>query len=136
VEKQPSKRAIYGCLAFFFLAGLGFLAGAVFSWADEHGGVAGTAHVTRCTSQIGGPHTAGSISCDATWTWKGRTVSGYVENANGKQVGKTISVRIHGTSHVTNTTYWVPIGLGVCGLLAFALDVMLLRAFRRQAQPT
>jgi hypothetical protein len=136
VEKTPSKKAIYAVLSIFFVGGLGFLIGAGFSWADEHGGTPGKAHVTHCTSHDFGKRAGSSIDCDATWTYKGRTVTGYVENAMANQVGKTISVRIHGTSHVTNTTYWVPIGLAIFGVLEFAVGAMVLRRIRRRAQPT
>ena len=134
MKKQPSKRAQYGLLAFFFISGLGFLAGAAYAWADEHGGVAGKAHVTGCETRHVSKRT--SVSCTATWIYKDRKATGYVQNAKANQAGKDISVRIHGTSHVTNTTYWVPIGLALFALLELGVGVMLLRAFRRPPQPT
>jgi hypothetical protein len=123
-------------LAFFLISGIGFLAGATYAWSDEHGGSAGTAHVTDCTRGTGGYKTGRSVHCDATWNYNGRTVTGYVENANLKQERKTISVRIHGTSHVTNTTYWVPIGLALFGVFELAVFVMILRQYRQKAQGT
>jgi len=130
------KRALRILLAFFLVSGLGLGSLAAYSWADEHGGVAGKAHVTDCTSRSGGYKTGHTVHCDATWTYDGRTVTGYVENAMANQEGKTISVRIHGTSHVTNTTYWVPIGLGLFAALEFAVGLMILRRYRKLAQAT
>ena len=131
---QKQKRSFRILLAFFFVGALGFLTGAVFSWRDEQGGVAGTAHVTKCISRHYTKQ--GYLSCDATWTYKGRTVTGYVENARADQAGKDISVRIHGTSHVTNVTYWVPIGLGLVALFEAGVGVMILRQYRRRSQAT
>ena len=130
------KRAFRILLAFFLIGALGFFAAAAYSWSDEHGGTAGEAHVTDCTSGSGGYKTGRTVHCDATWTYNGRSVSGYVENAKMNQEGKTISVRIHGTSHVTNTTYWVPIGLALFAVFELAVFVMILRQYRRKAQPT
>ncbi|HEX6711747.1 MAG TPA: hypothetical protein VF066_00125 [Thermoleophilaceae bacterium] len=121
-------------LAFFFVSAAGFATGAVLSWNDEHGGVSGTAHVTHCTSHSGSARTGGGVSCDATWSYNGRTVTGYVENAKMNQAGKDISVRIHGTSHVTNTTYWVPLGLALFALFELGVGLMILRVYARRRQ--
>jgi hypothetical protein len=134
VAPQPNKRTARFLLAFFFISAAGFLAGAVYAWQDEHGGIAGTAHVTECHSRGFGKNR--SVSCDATWIYNDRRVTGYVENAKANQEGKDISVRIHGTSHVTNTTYWVPIGLGVFALFEAGVGVMILRQYRSRTQPT
>lgn len=130
MKKPPSKRARYGLIAFFLVSALLFFAGAAYAWWDEHGGVAGQAHVTSCENvSVGSRH---SVHCDATWIYRDHRATGYVENAKMNQEGKTISVRIHGTSHVTNTTYWVPIGLALFGLFELAVLVMIVRSFNRQ----
>jgi hypothetical protein len=134
VKKTPSTRVQYGIIAFFLISGLLFLAGAAFAWWDEHGGEAGTAHVTRCYSDHITNKTS-SVHCDATWVYKGRPAKGYVENARMNYEGRTIDVRIHGTGHVTVTTYWVPIGLALFGLFELAVLVMIVRAFRQQSAP-
>lgn len=131
-DKQ--KRSMRFLLAFFFISAAGFAAGAAFSWADEHGGIAGTAHVTHCTTSGGSARTGSSVHCDATWIYNDRRVTGYVENAKMNQVGKDISVRIHGTSHVTNTTYWVPLGLALFALLELGVALMLFRIYQRRIQ--
>jgi hypothetical protein len=133
VKKQPSKKAVVGVIAFFLLGGLGMLAGAAYAWNDEQGGVAGKAYVTRCTSA--GSGSGANVHCDATWTYKGHPASGWVENARMSYEGKAISVRIHGTDHVTVATYWVPIGLGVMGLFVLGCGVMLLVQIIRRRQP-
>jgi len=130
---QPSKRAVYGVVAFFLLAGLGFIVGGAFAWKDEHSGIPGTAHVYRCFKHVS--RSAGGDDCYARWTYRGRIVTGYVENGTPGQVGKDVSVRIHGTGHVTEQTYWVPIGLWVMGVFVIGVFGMLLvRYRRRQAQ--
>jgi hypothetical protein len=127
--KAPTKKALYVAVAFFGLSALGLFAGAYFTWQDEHTGIPGTAHITRCyhhTTNYGG------LDCYATWTYKGRPASGYVENAKADQVGKDVSVRIHGTGHVTEKTLWVSIGLAVFALLEAAVGVMVVRQVLRR----
>ena len=114
------------------------VAGGTFAWIDEHSGTAGTAHVTHCSTSHGiGPGTGqSSVSCDGYWTYKGRTVHGYVENGKYNQIGKDVSARIHGTSHATEQTYWVPIGLWVGGLACAGLfGWLMVRAVRRPTAP-
>lgn len=128
---QPtSKRKIYIVGGVMILLGLGIIAGGAFAWIDEHSGTPGTAHVIRCihhTSQRGG------LDCDGTWVYNGRTVTGYIENPQASQLGKDVSVRIHGTSHATEQTYWVPIGLWVMGLFVVVTFALVTRqAARRQ----
>jgi hypothetical protein len=136
VEKRPSKRAYYSVIAFGVLAGLLMLAGGVYSWTDEHGGIGGKARVTSCESHHITSRQADAVYCDATWTYKGRTATGYVENAKMDYEGKTIDVRIHGTSHVTVTTNWVPIGLFVFGLFIAGGSLALLRQYQRRQPAT
>jgi hypothetical protein len=131
--KPPSKRAVYGVVAFFLLAGLSMIAGGAYAWHDEHSGTPGTAHIYKCYHHVS--RTAGGTDCYARWTYEGRVVTGYVENARANQLGKDVSVRIHGTGHVTEQSYWVPIGLWVMGLLIIGVFGMVLVQYRRrQAQ--
>ena len=132
-RKPPGKVTVYGLIAFFLVAGLGLLAGGAFAWNDEHGGTAGTAHVTRCRSVGSGK--GSNLYCEATWRYRGRIVTGYVENGRRGDVGKTISGRIHGSSHITKATYWVPIGLWIFGLLVLAVAVMLILRIRSRPPP-
>ena len=129
--KPPSKRAVYGVVAFFLLAGLGMIAGGGFAWHDEHSGIAGTAHVYKCYRHVS--RAAAGDDCYARWTYKGRAATGYVENGKPSQLGKDVSVRIHGTGHVTEQTYWVPIGLWVMGLFVVGVFGMVLVQYRRRA---
>ena len=129
---QPSKRAVYAVVAFFLLAGLGMVVGGAFAWKDEHSGTAGTAHVYKCLHHVS--RAAGGPDCYARWTYHGRVVTGYVENGKADQLGKDVSVRIHGAGHVTETTYWVPIGLWLMGLFVIAVFGFLLVRQRSGAQ--
>jgi hypothetical protein len=131
---QPNaKRNFYILAGVMIVLGLGMIAGGSLAWMDEHSGTAGTAHVTGCTSHDFGPRTGGSINCDATWVYKGRVVHGYIENGRANQVGKDVSVRVHGTSHVTEQSYWVPIGLWVMGLFVVVTFVLVTRQVARRA---
>jgi hypothetical protein len=131
--KPPNPRVVYAVLAFFLLAGLGFIAGGAFAWHDEHSGTAGTAHVYRCYRHVS--RAAGGPDCYARWTYKGHVVTGYVENGSTKQLGKDVSVRIHGSGHVTETQNVTPIGLWVMGLLVIGVfGFVLVRYRRRQAE--
>ena len=133
--QQPSKRAVYGWMGFFFVCGALLLALAVYGWVDEQSGTAGKATVTHCVSQHVSSRQSG-VHCDATWIYRDHAVTGWVQNAKMNYEGKTISVRIHGSDHVTVTTYWIPIGVGLLGLLAMGVSVFVIAKFRRRLQPT
>ena len=135
VKPGGSKKAVFGIIAFFLLGGLGFVVGAGFAWSDEHSGTAGTARIVHCTKGARVKNTA-NVSCDATWVYNGRTVTGWVQNARLWRDGHELPVRIHGTGHVTRTTYWIPIGLAIFGVLTLALAVWLTVLWRRRLQPT
>ena len=127
---KPKKRVVYGLIAFFLVAAVGFLVGAGFAWSDEQSGEKGSAHVYHCAdSRL---MNRADVHCEATWIYKGRPANGWVQNAKMNYAGKTISVRIHGTDHVTVATYWVPIGLAVMGLLVGAMGVWLIFIWRRR----
>ena len=128
--KPPSPRAVYAVVAFFLLAGLGMIAGGAFAWHDEHSGTAGTAHIYRCYHHVS--RAAGGTDCYARWTYDGHVVTGYVENGKANQLGKDVAVRIHGAGHVTEQTYWVPIGLWVMGLFVIGVFGMVLVRYRRR----
>jgi hypothetical protein len=109
------------------------IAGGSVAWHDEHSGTAGTAHIYKCYHHVS--RFAGGPDCYARWTYNGRVAIGYVENGKANQVGKDVSVRIHGSGHVTEQTYWVPIGLWAMGLLVIGIFGMVLVQYRRrQAQ--
>jgi len=127
--KPPSKLAIVLVLSIFFVGGPLLLAGGVYAWTDEQSGVAGKAHVTRCTKAGSGK--GSSVHCDATWIYNDKPANGWVQNAKYNYAGKTIDVRIHGTDHVTVATYWVPIGLLIMGLFVTVMGFVLLRGLRR-----
>lgn len=130
MKPTASKRAIYGVIAFFLIAAVGFVVGAAFAWSDEQSGVKGKAHVYHCVDYR--TMNKSDVHCDATWVYEGRPASGWVQNAKMNYAGKTISVHIHGTDHVTVATYWVPIGLAVMGLLVGAMSVWLFVIWRRR----
>src|SRR5689334_21976162 len=127
---MPKRRVVYAIFACFLLAGFGLIVGGVLAWQDGHSGEPGVAHVDRCA-----PHGSRSgPSCYAHWTYNGEVASGYVEGGNTSQVGKDVSVRMHGTSHVTETSDVVPIGLWLLGLFVIGVFAMLLVVYRRRGR--
>jgi hypothetical protein len=128
-KKQPSRRVVYGLLAFFFVSALGLLAGAAWSYHDEHSGPATTAHVRECHSV--GKGKGSNTYCTARWTVDDRTVTGDLWNGKMSYPGKDVDVRIHGDRAVV-PQLWVSIGLAVFGLAIAAVGVWLLTIFRRR----
>ncbi len=126
--KPPSRLAIFGVLAFFFLAGCGLLAGAAWSYQDEHSGPETMAHVTHCSSSRGSK--GNGTDCTATWTVDGQTVTGPLWNGDMSYPGKDVPVRVHGNRAVV-PQLWVSIGLAVFGLLILGVAVWLAVRFRR-----
>lgn len=133
-KKPPNTKAIFAIIVFLLLGALGLLAGAAWTYHDEHSGTATTAHVTHCIHRRSGK---GNIAyCTANWTINGRTVTGDVYNANSHDAGKDVSVRVHG-NRATKPQLWVSIGLAIFGLAIGAVGVWLLSLYRtRFAQPT
>jgi len=131
VKKGASKKVAYSLIAFFVIGGLGFLAGATWSYLDEHSGTAATAKVTRCVSSGSGRHR--NLYCTGTWTVDGRTVTGAVYNGRRHDVGKSVSVRLHG-NHASKPQIGVSIGLAVFGILILAMAVWLAVLWRRRGR--
>src|SRR3954454_25252040 len=114
--------------AIFFVGGPLLLAGAAWSYLDEHSGTKAKAHVLRCRKSGAG---RGSIlRCDGTWTRDGRRVTGLVYNARRGDVGKTLDVRLHG-NHASKPQVWVTIALAVFGLVILGMGFWLIGAMRR-----
>ena len=132
MKPGASKKVAYGLIAFFLIGGLGLLAGAAWSYLDEHSGTAAQAKVTRCVSSGGGRHA--NVYCTGTWTVNGRTVTGLVYNGRRGDVGKTLSVRVHG-HHASRPQIGVSIGLAIFGLLILAMAVWLMVLWRRRPPP-
>jgi hypothetical protein len=133
-KKPPNKRVAYGLLAFLFAGALGLLAGAAWSYHDEHSGPATTAHVLHCESV--GTGKGSNTYCTARWTVDDRTTTGDLWNGKMSDPGKDVQVRIHGDRAV-RPQIGISIALAVFGLLIGAVAVWLTTIFRRQlAQPT
>ena len=133
-KKQPNKKAMYGIVAFLLLGAFGLLAGAAWSYHDEHSGTATTAHVLHC--ERSGSGKGRNTYCTARWTVDDRTVTGDLWNGKMSDPGKDVSVRVHG-NRVVRPQIGVSIGLAVMGLLIGAVGLWLLViARRRLAQPT
>lgn len=133
-RKAPNKKAMYAIVAFLFAGALGMLAGAAWSYHDEHSGPATTAHVLHC--ERAGAGKGRNTYCTATWTVGGRSATGQLWNGKMSDRGKDVHVRIHGNRAV-RPQVWVSIGLAIFGLLIGAVAVWLsVIARRRLAQPT
>lgn len=127
-----SRKALWWLIAFFTVAGLGFFAGAAWSYLDEHSGRSGEATVTRCE---GSRHVRSTTShCSGRWLVDGRERTGPVFNAKPGDVGKTLAVRIHG-GHASRPRLWVTIGLAAMGLFVVGVAVMLVVQLLRAPRP-
>jgi hypothetical protein len=134
VKQTASRRVVYGLIAFFVVGGLLLLGGAAWSYLDEHSGKAAHATVTRCVS--GGSGKGRTLYCTGTWEVDGRTVKGAVYNGRRGDVGKSLSVRLHG-GHASRPQVGVSIALAIFGLLILAMCGWLVVLWRRRgAQPT
>ncbi len=133
MKEGASKRGIYWVIALMLAGGLAMLAGAAWSYADEHSGRAAQARITKCTKS--GHGKGSSVNCVGTWTDGGRLVSGPVWNGRLGYEGETKTVRIHG-GRATVPTLWVSLALAVMGLAVTAVGIWVLAIVRRpQPQP-
>ena len=128
VKEGANKRALYWVIAFLFLGGLAMVAGAAWSYADEHSGKSAKAKVTKCTHS--GHGKSGSVYCVGTWRDGDQLVSGPIFNGRMSYEGETKTVRIHG-GRATVPTLWVSIALAVMGLAVTAVAAWLLVIVRR-----
>jgi hypothetical protein len=122
------SRAMKGVLALLFVGGGLMLAGAVWSYVDEHSGESAQAKVTDCYSRGRGKYS--TVFCNGTWTVNDRRMTGNISNGRLSDEGKTLSVRVHG-KRATKPTLWISIGLAVMGAFVLATGVMVLRQLRR-----
>jgi hypothetical protein len=97
------------------LIGLGFFAGAYFSYVDQNTGPETTAKISSCSGSYG-RYTSGVV-CQGTWVaggalvgGNGHVVVGDVADADDSDAGHTISVHLHGdTAYPTKDSLRVPI---------------------------
>lgn len=111
------------------VGGLAMIAGAVLNYQDEHSGTPGKAKVATCSGNS--TRYGRNIHCEGTWVAGGslpaggHVVYGSIVNAGKSDVGKEISVRIHGTDHATVPNMRVTVILAVFGVALAAFGVWL-----------
>jgi hypothetical protein len=132
VEEGGNPKVVYAIAAFLLLGALGMLAGAAWTYHDEHSGKTAQAKITKCTS--GGSGKNHTVYCEGTWVDDGRVVTGPVYNGRKSYVGETKTVRVHG-GRATVPTLWVSIGLAVFGAAIAAVAVWLAVVARRGPPP-
>jgi hypothetical protein len=106
------------------LIGLGFLAGAYFSYVDQNTGPEAMAKVSDCSGSYG--RYSSGVVCQGTWIvggalvgGNGHVVVGDVQDADNSDAGHTISVHLHGdTAYPTKNSLRIPIIFLVFGLPA------------------
>ena len=111
------------------LIGVGFLAGAYFSYVDQNTGPEVMAKVSDCSGRYG--RYSSGVVCQATWIaggalvgGNGHVVVGEVQDANDGDAGHTISVHLHaGTAYPTKNSLRVPIVFLAFGLPAVYIGV-------------
>ena len=116
------------------LVGLGMIAGAGVSYSDGHTGTPGKVKVADCSGGYGryasGVHCTGSWVVGGSLLGNGHVVVGTIDNAGYSDIGKTISVRLHG-DHATKPSTRVPIILAVIGIWMAAAGIYFLVSWRR-----
>jgi hypothetical protein len=122
--RTAKKNRLLGLSIPMLLIGLGFLAGAYFSYVEQNTGTEVTADVSTCSGNDG--RYSSGVVCQATWVTggalvggNGHVVVGDVAEADDSDAGHTISVHLHGdTAYPTKDSLRVPIIFLVLGLPA------------------
>jgi hypothetical protein len=122
--RTAKKNRLLGLSIPLLLIGLGFLAGAYFSYVDQNTGPEATVRVSDCSGNYG--RYSSGVVCHGTWVvggalvgGNGHVVVGDVQDADDSDAGHTISVHLHGdTAYPTKNSLRVPIIFLVLGLPA------------------
>jgi hypothetical protein len=122
--RSAKKNRLLGLSIPMLLIGVGFLAGAYFSYIDQNTGPEAMAKVSDCSGSYG--RYSSGVVCQGTWIaggalvgGGGHVVVGEVQDANDSDAGHTISVHLHGdTAYPTKDSLRVPIIFLVLGLPA------------------
>ena len=128
-----SQKATRYLLAFFAVAALGFFAATVWSYQDNYSGTKAEATITHCEDRGGILRTRNldEIYCYGRWVVNGRRQTGDVFNTKPSDVGKTISVRVHG-DRASKPQLWQTIGMAVGGLFMLGTIVLVVRESRNR----
>jgi hypothetical protein len=121
---RTAKSRLLGLSIPALLIGLGFLAGAYFSYVDQTTGPEATARVSDCAGNYG--RYSSGVVCQGTWVvggalggGNGHVVVGEVQDADHSDAGHAISVHLNGdTAYPTKNSLRVPIIFLVLGLPA------------------
>jgi len=113
--RTTKENRLLGLSIPMLLIGLGFLAGAYFSYIDQNTGPEAMATVSSCSGSYG--RSSSGVVCQATWIvggalvgGNGHVVVGEVADADDSDAGHTISVHLHGdTAYPTKDSLRVPI---------------------------
>jgi hypothetical protein len=117
-ESRPARRPPWALLLLLVLS-LAVVYGGFSTFGDQRSGTPGTATVTEC--DVGNTKYNRAIHCRGTWTAGGslleggRVVAGPIQGAGPADVGKTLSVRVHGSDHATVPRLTTPIVLWALG---------------------
>jgi len=113
--RNAKKNRLLGLSIPMLLIGLGFLAGAYFSYIEQNTGPEAMATVSSCSGSYG--RYSSGVVCQGTWVvggalvgGNGHVVTGEVQDADDSDAGHTISVHLHGdTAYPTKDSLRVPI---------------------------
>jgi hypothetical protein len=122
--RTAKKDRLLGLSIPMLLIGVGFIAGAYFSYIDQNTGPEAMAKVSGCSGSYG--RYSSGVVCQGTWVvggalvgGNGHVVVGEVQDADDSDAGHTISVHLHGdTAYPTKNSLRVPIIFLVLGLHA------------------
>jgi hypothetical protein len=125
--RSAKKNRLLGLSIPMLLIGLGFLAGAYFSYVDQNTGPETTAQISTCSGSNG--RFSSGIVCQGTWVvggalvgGNGHVIVGDVVDADDSDAGHTISVHLHGhTAYPSKNSLRIPIIFLVFGLPALLI---------------
>ena len=122
--------------------GVAMIVGGFSKYADQTSGTAGKAKVSSCTTAHNTKYIHTPSVCTGSWivggdlaSGNGQVVVGTIDGADSGDEGKTIDVRIHGTSHATVPDIKTPLVLWILGALVFLGGLWVLRNVLRARRP-
>ena len=134
---------VAGLFGVLLMVGIGvaMFVGAVINYHESTRGQIAKAHVTDCHGTYSGAKSGNSVTCTGTWIkggalvgGNGHVVIGTVSNADYGDLGKTITVRLHGDRAV-KPNKGLSITLAVLGLFILPAGLVFARIWWQSVRP-
>ena len=121
--------------------GIAMFVGAVINYQDSTSGEVARAHITDCHGTDSGARSGNHVTCHGTWVkggalvgGNGHAVVGIVDNTDYGDLGKTITVRLHGDK-ATKPNKGLSITLIVLGLFILPGGIVFARIWWQSVRP-